>query len=91
MMVDFGLFLLGVLAALFLVAGLFFLKFWRKTRDSLFLAFALSFLIRGLNESSRASMANPSEATLWSFLVTLASSLLIVVAIIRKNLAGKDR
>ena len=80
------LFLLGVLASLCIVAGLFFLKFWRKTRDSLFLAFAASFLVRGLNDASRASMAHPAEASVWSYLVGLASSLLIVVAIVRKNL-----
>lgn len=82
--------LIGVLAGLCLVAGLFFLKFWRKTHDSLFLAFAASFFIRGLNDANRASMTRPSEASIWSYLVGLAASLLIVIAIVRKNLDGKD-
>lgn len=81
------IFLMGVFAALSLVAALFFIKFWRKTADSLFLAFAASFLIRGLNESGRVSMEHPNEATTWSYGIGILSSLLIVIAIVRKNLA----
>ncbi len=40
-------FLLGVIATSSLTAGVFFLKFWRKTRDSLFLAFGLAFFVEG--------------------------------------------
>jgi len=80
------IFLLGVLSTLAIVAGAFFLKFWRKTRDGLFLAFAASFLIRGLNDIIRASMARPNEASPFSYLVGLGASLLIVIAIVRKNL-----
>lgn len=83
------IFLLGVFAALSVVVGLFFIKFWRKTADSLFLAFALSFIIRGLNDATRASMARPNEGTLWSYLIGIASSLFIIVAIVRKNMKGK--
>ncbi len=83
-------FLLGVFAALSVVAALYFLKFWRKTRDALFLAFAASFLIRGLNEAIRANLANPSEATVWNYLVGFAASLLIVIAIIHKNMDRGD-
>jgi len=88
---PYELFLLGVLSALSLVAGMFFLKFWRKTRDSLFLAFAVSFFIRAVNDISRGSMHRPNEATLWSFLVSLAASLLIVIAIVWKNLDRSGR
>ena len=36
-------FLSGAISMGFLVAAVFFLRFWRDTRDELFLAFALSF------------------------------------------------
>ena len=36
-------FLLGVIATSSVVAGIFFLRFWKDTRDSLFLAFASLF------------------------------------------------
>ncbi len=41
--------LAGALAMGFGVAGLFFLRFWRKTRDRLFALFALSFFVMALN------------------------------------------
>ena len=37
------LMLMGAIAAGWLVAGLFFFRFWRQTRDRFFLWFALSF------------------------------------------------
>ncbi len=33
----------------FAVAGTFFLRFWRKTRDRLFILFALSFFLMAAN------------------------------------------
>ena len=83
------LFFLGVLAAMLLVAGVFFLRFWRESHDPLFLAFAVSFLIRGLNRFPRAMMAQPSVAAPWVYTIDLCASLLIVAAIIRKNSASK--
>lgn len=83
--------LIGVLATLCFVAGLCFLRFWRKTRDPLFLAFAASFLIRAFNDAGRGTMAHPNQGTLWSYLVGIASSLLILIAIVGKNLGAKDK
>jgi uncharacterized membrane protein HdeD (DUF308 family) len=82
-------FLLGVIATASLIAGIFFLKFWRATRDSFFLAFAASFLIEGLNRSAMLLEEKPSEGSPWTYLVRLLSFLLILVAILRKNYGGK--
>jgi len=82
-------FLLGVIATASLTAGIFFLKFWRKTRDSFFLAFAASFLIEGVNRSAVLLTEKPNEASPWTYLVRLLSLLLILVAILRKNYGGK--
>ena len=41
-------FLLGIIVSASLTAALFFLKFWRSTRDVLFLSFALAFAVEGL-------------------------------------------
>jgi uncharacterized membrane protein HdeD (DUF308 family) len=82
-------FLLGVIAASSIIAGLFFLKFWRKTHDSFFLAFAASFLIEGLNRSAILLVNKPNEGSPWTYLVRLLSFLLILVAILRKNYEGK--
>ncbi len=41
-------FLSGAVAFGFLVCGLFFLRYWHRSRDGLFLAFALAFALLGL-------------------------------------------
>ena len=41
-------FLSGAVALGFFVCALFFLRFWRRTRDALFLAFALAFVLMGI-------------------------------------------
>jgi hypothetical protein len=74
-----------VIATASVTAGLFFLKFWRDTRDSFFLAFAASFLIEGLNRVSLLFLPRPNEANPWIYLVRLFAFLLILIAIIRKN------
>ena len=78
-------FLLGVIALSSLTAGLFFLKFWRQPRDILFLAFALAFLIEGLNRCSVLFLAKPNEGSPYVYIVRLLAFLLILGAIIRKN------
>jgi hypothetical protein len=78
-------FLTGVLATAFLTVGLFFLRFWRETRDSFFLAFAASFLIEGLNRVSILWLPRPNEGTPRVYLIRLFASLLILGAILRKN------
>jgi hypothetical protein len=45
-------FLIGLIATASVAAGLFFLRFWRDSRDSLFLAFGLAFVIEGVNRAS---------------------------------------
>ena len=78
-------FLLGVVVATSLVAAAFFLKFWRKTRDWLFLAFAAAFLIEGVNRLAFLWMDPPNEGTPLVYIVRLFSYLLILAAIIHKN------
>jgi len=82
-------FLLGVIAMCSITAGMFFLKFWRKSRDPFFLAFAASFLIEGLNRSAVLLVDKPNEGNPWTYLVRLLSFLLILSAILRKNYGKK--
>ena len=78
-------FLLGVIATSSLTAGVFFLKFWRKTRDSLFLAFGLAFVIEGLNRCALLFLKNPNEGSPYIYIVRLLAFLLILGAILYKN------
>jgi hypothetical protein len=78
-------FLLGVIVTASLTAALFFLKFWRATRDGLFLAFAIAFLIEGLNRAGVLLLERPNEGSPIVYLVRLLACLVIVAAIVRKN------
>jgi hypothetical protein len=78
-------FLLGVIASGFILAGIFFLKFWRTTGDSFFLAFAASFIIEGLNRCAILFVDRPNEASPWTYVVRLMSCVMILAAILRKN------
>ena len=78
-------FLLGVIATSSLTAGVFFLKFWKQTRDSLFLAFGLAFVVEGLNRCAVLFLAKPNEGNPYIYLVRLLAFLLILGAILHKN------
>jgi uncharacterized membrane protein len=78
-------FLSGAITLGFLVAGLFFLRFWRKTRDALFLAFAMSFALLGVGQAVQALANIPQEERSYIYLIRLAAFTLILVAIVRKN------
>jgi uncharacterized membrane protein HdeD (DUF308 family) len=78
-------FLLGAIAMASLVAGLFFLRFWRETRDRLFLAFAVSFFVEGVNRSALALSGSPQEGGAFFYLIRLLAFLVILLAIIDKN------
>lgn len=78
-------FLLGVIATTSITAGVFFLRFWRDTRDSLFLAFAVAFIIEGLNRSAMLLLRQPNEGSPWIYVVRFLAFLLILAGIINKN------
>lgn len=78
-------FLSGAVVAGFLVAGLFFLRFWKRSRDGLFAAFAIAFWLLGLNQALLTFSSVPAEERTWLFLLRLAAFVLILAAIWRKN------
>jgi hypothetical protein len=78
-------FLWGASAAAAAVAGLFFLKFWRRTRDRFFLAFALAFWALTFNWVGLAATRRGDEARTYFYLVRLAAFVLILGAVADKN------
>lgn len=84
-------FINGATSTGFVIAALFFLSFWRKTRDTLFLAFAAAFLLLGLVQPLPTLFGVPSEKQAPIYLVRLAAFLLIIWAIMAKNLQGGRR
>jgi hypothetical protein len=71
-----------------LIAGLFFLKFWRRTRDGLFLAFAVAFWLLGANAALPILLNRPAAVHGEVYLLRLAAFLLIILAIASKNVTG---
>ena len=82
-------FLSGAVTFGFLVSALFFLRFWRSTRDGLFMAFALAFGLLGLVQAMLALGNIPTEERYSVYLVRLAAFALILIAILRKNRSAR--
>ena len=78
-------FLLGMIVTSSLVAGLFFLRFWKRTADPLFLAFAAAFMIEGLNRLGFLLVERPQEGSPAIYIVRLLAFLLLLSAIVWKN------
>ena len=80
-------FLSGAVVLGYVTCALFFLRFWRRTRESLFLAFALAFMLLGGGQTVVALGNIPTEERGSLYLIRLAAYLLILSAIYRKNRA----
>lgn len=78
-------FLIGTIVTGSLAASGFFFKFWRQTRDPLFLGFGASFLIEGVNRFCVLFIADPAAGDNLIYVVRLVSYLLILMAIANKN------
>jgi len=84
-MTDLNNFLSGAITMGLLVAGLFFLRFWKRTRDSLFVAFAMAFWLLGLGQALLALGNIPVEERSWVYLLRLAAFAIILGSIWAKN------
>jgi hypothetical protein len=67
------------------VIGLFFLRFWRSSRDRLFLFFAVAFWVLALNWLV-LGIADPSnEVRHWVYAMRVAAFLVLIWGIVDKN------
>jgi zinc transporter ZupT len=76
----------GLLTAGFAVAALFFLRFWKRTGDGLFLTFAGAFVLLAVNQALPVLLGIPSEDQGYVYLLRLAGFALIIWAVLRKNM-----
>jgi hypothetical protein len=83
-------FLAGAIVAGFALAGLFFLKFWKRTRDELFLAFTGAFWLLGLGQALITFSDIPLEERTPLYLLRLAAFVLILTAVWHKNRKPAD-
>lgn len=75
----------SMMVTLYLVAGLFFLKFWSRSRDGLFLFFAVAFGILAGQRLGLALTNETFEHKLWFYVARLLAFLLILGGILYKN------
>ena len=78
-------FLSGAITMGFLVAGLLFLRFWRRTREPLFASFAAAFWLLGLGQALLALSGIPDEERSWLYLVRLVAFAIILASVWRAN------
>lgn len=78
-------FLWGALSALSLVAAAFFLKFWKRTGDRLFVAFAAGFGILAVHWATLGFFNPAHEGRAYWYLPRFAAFALIVWGVVVKN------
>lgn len=77
--------LTGAIVMASFVAGLFFFRYWRSTRDRFFLYFALSFWIEAADRVAFGLLGPRSEFEPLFYGIRVLAYGLIVVAILQKN------
>lgn len=80
-----AVFFTGAIAMGFVVASVFFARFWRRTGDPLFAAFAAAFALMALNQALVGLLEIPREEQSPIFALRLLAFLLIIAAIVWKN------
>lgn len=78
-------FLSGAIAMGFVAAGLFFLRFWKRTRDPLFVAFAFACWLLAVSQAVLSFTDIPLEERSPLYLLRLAAFSLILISIWLKN------
>jgi hypothetical protein len=82
-------FLAGAVTLAYVIGALFFLRFWRRTSDRLFLAFALAFLLFALNQFLAYVLDVPNELLNSVYVLRVLGFALILVAIAAKNFSTR--
>jgi hypothetical protein len=81
----------GATALACFAIGLFFVRFHRESHDRFFALFALAFCMFGVNRIILTFLPEASEARPYVYVFRLLAFLLIIVAIVDKNLAESPR
>ena len=82
-------FFAGLIAMGYLVCTAFFLRFWQRTKDSLFFVFAIAFFLLALNSALAVLLGGILEERSWLYLLRLAAFSILIIAIISKNIGKR--
>ena len=87
-MIDF---LSGAVTLAYILASTYFVHFWRRTADRLFLAFALAFALLALNQLAVFVMGVDDERYNYAYVLRVLGFVLILLAIVDKNWSARRR
>lgn len=83
------IFLSGMMTLGYVVAGMFFLKFWRASRDRLFLAFAVAFALLAVQRVGLTIAFEANQGTELMYLLRLLAFSILLWAIWDKNRSAR--
>jgi hypothetical protein len=81
----FNQFISGAVFLGFLTSALFFFRFWNKTNDRLFLMFAISFFLMGIERIVVSFVPVRGEFQFYVYGIRLLAFVLLLWAILDKN------
>ncbi len=84
-------FVSGLITMGFLVASVFFLRFWARSHDGLFAAFAAAFFLLAANQALVALLDMPREELSHIYLLRVIAFGIIIAGIVLKNAQSRRR
>lgn len=75
----------GIIFTSFGFAGIFFLKFWKKTKERFFLAFALACWALSIERIAMLIESKNNETSAWVYLFRLVAFFLVFLAVYHAN------
>lgn len=84
-------YLAGAVTLGYVAGAVFFLRFWRRSGERLFLAFAVAFVLLALNQLLLHVLSVVSEPASFVYALRVLAFVMILAAIVDKNIAGPRR
>jgi hypothetical protein len=88
---DVQVFVSGGLSVGYLVAALFFLRFWATSKRFLFAVFATAFVLMACTQALPSLLGIPREYQSFVYLMRLVAFLLIIYGVLRHSFEPADR
>lgn len=79
-------FLSGALVMAYFISGVYFLRFWRRTRDRLFMHFAVAFWLFAVTQIIVTALGSEDQRSGHPYVLRIAGFIFILAAIVDKNL-----
>jgi hypothetical protein len=84
-------FLAGAVTLAYIVGSMYFVHFWRRTGDRLFLAFSVAFALLALNQLTVFVLGVDDERYNYAYVLRVLGFGLILLAIVDKNVDARRR